>query len=116
MTDLLFLFGQLSPQITSTYADIKQDGCLGNIYLTFNTKTNVPPVDLQQDLDHLLSFDPPELNSVPHHGFWESYSRFKVSFSECLEWDWLMEKQRGQPMLVIFETVTGECRSINICV
>ena len=104
-----------TPKILEAFANISKDNCLRSVHLTFNTATNVPPIDRQRDLEFLLYFDPPELNWAPHHGFWESYSKMMVMFDECITWERVTARGHDQPLFVVFDAERGECVCVYVC-
>lgn len=85
--------------------------CLSHLTVLFNTKTSVPPVEIQQELDSILSFAPVSLVQTAHHGYWADYQTLVVVFEECVRWKIVAEEGgvlTSEPLSVIFLDVNGE--------
>ena len=85
--------------------------CLSHLTVLFSTKTSVPPVEVQQELDSILSFAPVSLLQTPHHGYWADYQTLVVVFEKCVIWETGEEEGvvlAKEPLYVIFFDVKGE--------
>ena len=79
--------------------------------VVFNTDTNAPVVEIQQELNSLLTFAPASLAKMPHYGYWSDYKTLVVVFRECVRW----EREEGEveghskkPLYVVFYGQEGK--------
>lgn len=77
-----------------------QSSCLSEMVVVFNTDTNAPTVEVQQELDSLLTFAPASLAKTHHHGYWRDYRTLVIVFRECVKWD--REQHSKKPLYVVF--------------
>ena len=82
----------------------------------FNTDTSAPPVEIQQELDSLLTFAPASLAKTPHYGYWADYRTLVIVFRECARWEEEGEGHSKKPLYVIFYGEEGEvdCHKCHI--
>ena len=98
----ILLFSQ-APQILeviSSFIQTGNDSCLSEFIVVLNTDTNAPVVEVQKELDSLLTFAPASLANTPHYGYWSDYKTLVIVFRECVRWE--ARQNSKNPIYVVF--------------
>ena len=80
--------------------------CLTKLVVKFNTDTNTPVVEVQRELDLLLTFAPASLAKTPHHGYWSNHSTLVIVFSECAVLE-ITNQDNRRPLYIVFKDQEG---------
>lgn len=99
-----------APQVHETkphFIQSEQGSCLSTVVVTFNTDCNVPVVEVQQELDTLLTFAPSLVAKTPHYGYWRDYQTLVVVFRECVRWN-ETDTHSKKPLYVVFYDQGGK--------
>ena len=73
--------------------------------MAFNTDCNAPVVEVQKELDSLLTFVPSSLAKTPHYGYWMDYQTLVVVFRECVK---MTDEHSKKPLYVVFYDQGGK--------
>ena len=68
--------------------------------VVFAMDTNAPVVEVQQELDTLVTFAPASLAKTQHYGYWRDYRTLVIVFRECVKWE--REQYSKKPLYVVF--------------
>ena len=71
--------------VVSAIPNYSRKHCLTNITITFSTDTSTPPVEVQRDLQDVLTFQPSYFNAIPRHGVWLDRRTLLILLDKCYQ-------------------------------
>jgi hypothetical protein len=96
-----------APQVLSIMSSFINSSCLSEMVVVFAMDTNAPVVEVQQELDTLVTFAPASLAKTQHYGYWRDYRTLVIVFRECVKWE--REQYSKKPLYVVFYGQEGFC-------